>query len=191
MPRIPRFEKGSPEAKAFMSEVREKARINREAIAKGELEPIDKPKKVKKAKKVKEEIVFKTKEEEVVVSEPEEEEEEQEVEAPPPPPPKKVVKKVKIEPVPEPEPEPEPEPVKKVQKVVKPVKVVEEKAVIIKAPAKKIKKIIIQEEEPQYEIEYRKAIPLKKQPIEKKVIENIKDTQLDNPLLGSRVYRNR
>jgi DNA-binding LytR/AlgR family response regulator len=117
MGRIPRFEKGSPEAKAFMAEVREKARITREAIARGDLEPIDKPKKEKKAKKVKEEIVFKAKEEEVIVSEPEEEEEvEEEVEELPPPPPlpKKIVKKVKIEPIPEPEPEPIP-----VKKVVK------------------------------------------------------------------------
>ena len=38
MPRVARFEKGSPEAKAFMAEIREKARLNREAIANGELE---------------------------------------------------------------------------------------------------------------------------------------------------------
>ena len=80
------------------------------------------------------------------------------------------------------------------KKVQKPAKIVQEKPIIIKAPTKKVKKIIIQEEEePEYEIEYRKApakqvIPEKK---EKEIVNNLKDIPMDNPLLGLRVYRNK
>ena len=77
---------------------------------------------------------------------------------------------------------------------VKKTKVVEEKPIIVKVPQKKVKKIIIQEEEeeePEYEVEYRKAVPKKVPAVKKEVINNIKDTPFDNPLLSSRVYRNR
>jgi hypothetical protein len=58
----------------------------------------------------------------------------------------------------------------------------------------KVKKILIQEEEEeQYEVEYRKApakriIPEKK---EREVVNNFKDIPMDNPLLSSRVYRHK
>ena len=42
-----------------MATIREKARLNREAIANGDLEKIDKPKREKKTKKVKEAVIFK------------------------------------------------------------------------------------------------------------------------------------
>ena len=80
---------------------------------------------------------------------------------------------------------------------VKKTKVVEEKPIIVKVPQKKVKKIIIQEEEeeeeeePEYEVEYRKAVPKKVPAVKKEVINNIKDEVFDNPLLSSRVYRNR
>jgi hypothetical protein len=76
---------------------------------------------------------------------------------------------------------------------VKKTKVVEEKPIIVKVPPKKVKKIIIQEEEeePEYEVEYRKAVPKKVPAVKKEVVNNIKDEVFDNPLLSSRVYRNR
>jgi hypothetical protein len=76
---------------------------------------------------------------------------------------------------------------------VKKTKVVEEKPIIVKVPQKKTKKIIIQEEEeePEYEVEYRKAVPKKVPAVKKEVVNNIKDEVFDNPLLSSRVYRNR
>ena len=104
MPKKGRFDKGSPEAIEFMAQIREQARLKREAIANGDLEKIDKPKKEKKPKKVKEAVIFKAKEEEPVISEEEPEPEPVRKVAvlPPAPPPKKFDKKV----VPEPEPEP-------------------------------------------------------------------------------------
>ena len=72
--------------------------------------------------------------------------------------------------------------------------IVEEKPIVIKVPQKKVKKIIIQEEEeePEYEVEYRKApVKVQKVPEKKEVVNNLKDIPIDNPLLGSRVYRNR
>ena len=72
---VARFAKGSIEAKEYMATIREKARLNREAIANGDLEKIDKPKREKKTKKVKEAVIFKEKEEEPIISEEEEEEE--------------------------------------------------------------------------------------------------------------------
>ena len=67
-----------------------------------------------------------------------------------------------------------------------------EKPIIVKAPSKKVKKIIIQEEEePEYEIEYRKAPTKKVVPEKKEVVNNLKDTPIDSPLLGSRVYRHK
>ena len=45
---VARFAKGSIEAKEYMATIREKARLNREAIANGDLEKIDKPKREKK-----------------------------------------------------------------------------------------------------------------------------------------------
>ena len=161
-----RFPKGSDEAKEYMAMIRQIAKEKREAIANGELEPVDKPAKSSQSKnenmpiKVKETVIFEAKEEEpepirkVAV-------------APPAPPPNKFDKKPRPAPAPKLEPEPEGVleeiepteglakqgvPEKKVQKVV------EEKPIVIKAPAKKVKKIIIQkEEEPEYEIKYRKA----------------------------------
>ena len=195
-----RFPKGSDEAKEYMAMIRQIAKEKREAIANGELEPIDKPKKEKKPKIVKEAVIFKAKEEEPIISEEEEEELEpvRKVVVPiPAPEPKKFDKKPR--PVAQPKaPEPEPagiiediEPGVPAKKAQKPGKVVEEKPIIVKAPAKKVKKIIIQEEkEPEYKIEYRKA-PAKKVIPEKEVINNIKDTPIDNPLLGSRVYRHK
>ena len=188
-----RFPKGSDEAKEYMAMLRQIAKEKREAIANGELEPVDKPAKSSQSKnenmpiKVKETVIFEAKEEEpepirkVAV-------------APPAPPPNKFDKKPRPAPAPKLEPEPEGVleeiepgvPVKKVQKVV------EEKPIVIKAPAKKVKKIIIQEEEePEYEVEYRKAPAKKVIPPTKEVVNNLKDTPIDNPLLGSRVYRNR
>ena len=110
-----------------------------------------------------------------------------------------MIKKPRPAPTPKAEPEPagvieDIEPGVPAKKAQKPAKIVEEKPIVIKAPTKKVKKIIIQEEEEsEYEIEYRKApakkvIPEKK---EKEVINNIKDTPIDNPLLGSRVYRHK
>ena len=58
-----RFPKGSDEAKEYMAMIRQIAKEKREAIASGELEPIDKPKKEKKPKIVKEAVIFKAKEE--------------------------------------------------------------------------------------------------------------------------------
>ena len=191
MPKKGRFEKGSPEAIEFMAQIREQARLKREAIANGDLEKIDKPKKEKKPKKVKEAVIFKAKEEEPVISEEEPEPEPVRKVAvlPPAPPPKKFDKKV----VPEPEPagvieDIEPGvPAKRAYK--KKEVIVEEKPIVVKVPPKKVKKIIIEEEEEEkYEVEYRKA-PVKK--IQKEVINNIKDTPMDNPLLGSRVYRHK
>ena len=69
-----RFPKGSDEAKEYMAMIRQIAKEKREAIANGELEPIDKPKKEKKPKIVKEAVIFKAKEEEPIISEEEEEE---------------------------------------------------------------------------------------------------------------------
>ena len=184
---VARFAKGSIEAKEYMATIREKARLNREAIANGDLEKIDKPKREKKTKKVKEAVIFKEKEEEPIISEEEEEEPIRRVEASLPiPPPKqfsKTPKQVKEEPKEEP---------KKVEPVKK-TKVVEEKPIIVKVPPKKVKKIIIQEEEeePEYEVEYRKAVPKKVPAVKKEVVNNIKDEVFDNPLLSSRVYRNR
>jgi hypothetical protein len=184
---VARFAKGSIEAKEYMATIREKARLNREAIANGDLEKIDKPKREKKTKKVKEAVIFKEKEEEPIISEEEEEEPIRKVEASLPiPPPKqfsKTPKQVKEEPKEEP---------KKVEPVKK-TKVVEEKPIIVKVPPKKVKKIIIQEEEeePEYEVEYRKAVPKKVPAVKKEVVNNIKDEVFDNPLLSSRVYRNR
>ena len=184
---VARFVKGSIEAKEYMATIREKARLNREAIANGDLEKIDKPKREKKTKKVKEAVIFKEKEEEPIISEEEEEEPIRKVEASLPiPPPKqftKTPKQVKAEPKEEP---------KKVEPVKK-TKVVEEKPIIVKVPPKKVKKIIIQEEEeePEYEVEYRKAVPKKVPAVKKEVVNNIKDEVFDNPLLSSRVYRNR
>ena len=164
---VARFAKGSDEAKEYMAMIREKARLNRKAIANGDLEKVDKPQKEKKTKKVKEAVIFKEKEEEPILSEPEEKDESVEV----------------IEDI-------QPGvPAKKIQKTAKKV---EEKPLIVKVPPKKVKKIIIQEdEEEQYEVEYRKAVPKKVPAVKKEVVNNIKDTILDNPLLGSRVYRNR
>jgi hypothetical protein len=45
-----RFPKGSDEAKEYMAMIRQIAKEKREAIANGELEPIDKPKKEKSLK---------------------------------------------------------------------------------------------------------------------------------------------
>ena len=184
-----RFPKGSDEAKEYMAMIRQIAKEKREAIANGELEPIDKPKKEKKPKIVKEAVIFKAKEEEPIISEEEEEELEpvRKVVVPTPAPePKKFDKKPKLA--------PEPEPagiIEDIEPGVPAKKVYKEKPIIVKAPAKKVKKIIIQEEEePEYEIEYRKA-PAKKVIPEKEVINNIKDTPIDNPLLGSRVYRHK
>ena len=194
-----RFPKGSDEAKEYMAQIRQIAKEKREAIANGELEPIDKPKKEKKPKNVKEAIIFKAKEEEVVISEPEEEPEPVRKVAEPIVAPKKFDKKPRPAPAPKIEPEPvgvieEQEPGVPAKKVYKEKKKVEEKPIIIKAPAKKVKKIIIQEEEePEYEIEYRKAPPPKKIPEkkEKEVVNNLKDIPMDNPLLGPRIYRNK
>jgi len=186
---VARFAKGSIEAKEYMATIREKARLNREAIANGDLEKIDKPKREKKTKKVKEAVIFKEKEEEPIISEEEEEEPIRKVEASLPiPPPKQFTKTPK-----QGKEEPKEEP-KKVEPVKK-AKVVEEKPIIVKVPQKKVKKIIIQEEEeeeePEYEVEYRKAVPKKVPAVKKEVINNIKDTPFDNPLLGSRVYRHK
>ena len=187
-----RFPKGSDEAKEYMAMIRQIAKEKREAIANGELEPIDKPKKEKKPKIVKEAVIFKAKEEEPIISEEEEEELEpvRKVVVPiPAPEPKKFDKKPR--PVAQPK---APEPAAVIEDIepgVPAKKVYKEKPIIVKAPAKKVKKIIIQEEEePEYEIEYRKA-PAKKVIPEKEVINNIKDTPIDNPLLGSRVYRHK
>jgi hypothetical protein len=187
-----RFPKGSDEAKEYMAMIRQIAKEKREAIANGELEPIDKPKKEKKPKNVKEAIIFKAKEEEPIISEEEEEELEpvRKVVVPiPAPEPKKFDKKPR--PVAQPK---APEPAAVIEDIepgVPAKKAYKEKPIIVKAPAKKVKKIIIQEEEePEYEIEYRKA-PAKKVIPEKEVINNIKDTPIDNPLLGSRVYRHK
>ena len=184
-----RFPKGSDEAKEYMAMIRQIAKEKREAIANGELEPIDKP---KKEKKVKEAVIFKAKEEEPIISEEEEEELEpvRKVVVPiPAPEPKKFDKKPR--PVAQPK---APEPAAVIEDIepgVPAKKAYKEKPIIVKAPAKKVKKIIIQEEEePEYEIEYRKA-PAKKVIPEKEVINNIKDTPIDNPLLGSRVYRHK
>ena len=116
MPKKGRFEKGSPEAIEFMAQIREQARIKREAIANGDLEKIDKPKKDKKPKKVKEAVIFKTKEEEPIISEEDEpepteslakQEPVRKVEVPTAiPPPKKFDKKPRPAPPPQPEPEP-------------------------------------------------------------------------------------
>ena len=122
--------------------IRQIAKEKREAIANGELEPIDKPaKKEKKTRKVKEDIIFNANEEEVIISE-----EEPESVIPVLPPPKKFDKKPKgatipqVEPEPkgiEPEPEVEPtkglvkqEPMKK-QKSTNPAKKAEEKPIKI------------------------------------------------------------
>ena len=194
-----RFPKGSDEAKEYMAMIRQIAKEKRDAIANGELEPIDKPaKKEKKQKKIKEDIIFKAKEEEVIISEEEPEPEPVRKVKEPIEPPKKFDKKPKVAPAPLPEPEPEgviediePEPIKK-QKSTKPAKVVEDKPIVVKVPPKKVKKIIIQEEEEeQYEVEYRKAPPKKQVPVKKEVVNNLKDIPIDNPLLGQRVYRNR
>jgi hypothetical protein len=40
-------------------------------------------------------------------------------------------------------------------------------------------------------VEYRKAVPKKVPAVKKEVVNNIKDEVFDNPLLSSRVYRNR
>ena len=69
-----RFPKGSDEAKEYMAMIRQIAKEKREAIANGELEPIDKPKKEKKPNIVKEAVIFKAKEEEPIISEEEEDE---------------------------------------------------------------------------------------------------------------------
>ena len=190
-----RFPKGSDEAKEYMAMIRQIAKEKREAIANGELEPIDKPKKEKKPKIVKEAVIFKAKEEEPIISEEEEEELEpvRKVVVPiPAPEPKKFDKKPR--PVAQPK-APEPEPagiIEDIEPGVPAKKVYKEKPIIVKAPAKKVKKIIIQEEEePEYEIEYRKAPAAKKVPEKKEVVNNLKDTPIDNPLLGSRVYRHR
>ena len=120
----------------------------------------------KKKKKVKEAVIFKAKEEEPIISEEEEEELEpvRKVVVPTPAPePKKFDKKPR--PVAQPK-APEPEPagvIEDIEPGVPAKKVYKEKPIIVKAPAKKVKKIIIQEEEePEYEIEYRKA-PVAKQ----------------------------
>ena len=182
---VARFAKGSIEAKEYMATIREKARLNREAIANGDLEKIDKPKREKKTKKVKEAVIFKEKEEEPIISE-EEEEPIRKVEASLPiPPPKQFTKTPK-----QGKQEPKEEP-KKVEPVKK-AKVVEEKPIIVKVPPKKVKKIIIQEEEeeePEYEVEYRKALPKKVPAVKKEVVNNIKDEVFDNPLLRMPVRR--
>ena len=49
---VARFAKGSIEAKEYMATIREKARLNREAIANGDLEKIDKPKREKKPRRL-------------------------------------------------------------------------------------------------------------------------------------------
>ena len=203
-----RFPKGSDEAKEYMAMIRQIAKEKRDAIANGELEPIDKPaKKEKKQKKIKEDIIFKAKEEEVIISEEEPEPEPEPVRKVKEPiePPKKFDKKPteglakqKGAKMPQIEPEPEgviediePEPIKK-QKSTKPAKVVEDKPIVVKVPPKKVKKIIIEEEEEeQYEVEYRKAPPKKQVPVKKEVVNNLKDIPIDNPLLGQRTYRNR
>jgi len=199
MPKKGRFEKGSPEAIEFMAQIREQARIKREAIANGDLEKIDKPKKDKKPKKVKEAVIFKAKEEEPIISEEDELEPVRKIEVPATiPPPKKFEKKPKVAPVPEPEPEPvgvieEQEPGVPAKRAYKKKEVVvEEKPIVVKVPPKKVKKIIIEEEEEEkYEVEYRKAPSSKKVPEKKQVVNNLKDIPLDNPLLGLRVYRNK
>jgi hypothetical protein len=194
-----RFPKGSDEAKEYMAMIRQIAKEKREAIANGELEPIDKPKKEKKPKNVKEAIIFKAKEEEPIISEEEEEPEPVRKVVEPIVAPKQFTRKPKVIPTPPLEKEPEgvieeQEPGVPAKKVQKPAKIVQEKPIIIKAPTKKVKKIIIQEEdEPEYEIEYRKApakqiFPEKK---EKEVVNNLKDIPMDNPLLGPRIYRNK
>jgi len=160
-----RFPKGSDEAKEYMASIREQARIKREAILNGEIEAP--PKKEKKQKKI------------------------------------KITEKEVLKPEPEPEPEQEVEP-----EPEKPKKKQQEKPIIIKVPPKQQKpkkKIIIEEEEEEeeeeYEVEYRKPVSSKRVPIlpekeepkkqEKQVIENIKDKPIDNPLLSSRVFRNK
>jgi hypothetical protein len=199
MPKKGRFEKGSPEAIEFMAQIRQVAKEKREAIANGDLEKIDKPKKDKKPKKVKEAVIFKAKEEEPIISEEDEPEPVRKVEVPSTiPPPKKFDKKPRSAPPPEPEPEPvgvieEQEPGVPAKRAYKKKEVVvEEKPIVVKVPPKKVKKIIIEEEEEEkYEVEYRKAPAPKKVPEKKQVVNNIKDIPLDNPLLGSRVYRNK
>jgi hypothetical protein len=105
-----RFPKGSDEAKEYTAMIRQIAKEKREAMANGEIEPIDKPakgsqsKKEKTTAKVKEAIIFKTKEEEQIISEEEPEPEPEPVLAPPP---KKVDRKPRPAPAPKPEPEPE------------------------------------------------------------------------------------
>ena len=101
-----RFPKGSDEAKEYMAMLRQIAKEKREAIANGELEPVDKPAKSSQSKnenmpiKVKETVIFEAKEEEpepirkVAV-------------APPAPPPNKFDKKPRPAPAPKLEPEPE------------------------------------------------------------------------------------
>ena len=76
---------------------------------------------------------------------------------------------------------------------VKKTKVVEEKPIIVKVPQKKVKKIIIQEEEeePEYEVEYRKAVPKKVPAVKKEVINDIKVEVFDSPLLRMPVRRYR
>ena len=96
-----RFPKGSDEAKEYMAMLRQIAKEKREAIANGELEPIDKPakgsqgKKDKNPAKVKETVIFEAKEEEMIISEGEEEPEpiRKVAVAPPAPPPHKFDKK--------------------------------------------------------------------------------------------------
>ena len=99
-----RFPKGSDEAKEYMAMIRQIAKEKREAIANGELEPVDKPKKEKKPKTIKEAVIFKAKEEEAVISEPEEDTNAPEALSIPPP--KKFDKKPKIAPTPPLEKEP-------------------------------------------------------------------------------------
>ena len=144
-----RFPKGSDEAKEYMAMLRQIAKEKREAIANGELEPVDKPAKSSQSKnenmpiKVKETVIFEAKEEEpepirkVAV-------------APPAPPPNKFDKKPRPAPAPKLEPEPEGvleeiEPTEGLakhgvptKKAQKPAKRVEEKPIIVKAPAKKV-----------------------------------------------------
>jgi len=209
MPKKGRFEKGSPEAIEFMAQIREQARLKREAIANGDLEKIDKPAKEKKPKKVKEAVIFKAKEEEPIISEEDEPEPEpvRKVVVPiPAPEPKKFDKKPRpVAPPAKVEPEPvgvieDIEPTEGLAKHGVPAKraykkkeiIVEEKPIVVKVPPKKVKKIIIEEEEEEkYEVEYRKAPAAKKVPEKKEVINNLKDILIDNPLLGSRVYRHK
>ena len=180
--------KGSDEAKEYMAMIRQIAKEKREAMANGELEPIDKPakgsqsKKEKTTAKVKEAIIFKTKEEEQIISEEEPEPEPELVVAPPP---KNVDRKPRPAPAPNPEPEPE-----GVLEEIEPTEGLAKHGVPTKKAQKPAKRV---EEKPEYEIEYRKAPTKKVIPdagalTKKEVVNNLKDIPMDNPLLGSRVY---